>query len=145
MMMNRVGGIGDTEVETVTDCRPFHPGDLDGFSRQNPSAARLSWPGMFGFGQKRTRVSPRATIRPRQKLWGRLIDALQEGESLERAGLCLGAVLLLLVLLESWKAPFPYRIGDKVPHGLAAKIDFERVDVRGTELERIKAEEKVPF
>ncbi len=100
---------------------------------------------MFGFGQKRTRVSPRATIRPRQKLWGRLIDALQEGESLERAGLCLGAVLLLLVLLESWKAPFPYRIGDKVPHGLAAKIDFERVDVRGTELERIKAEEKVPF
>ena len=107
--------------------------------------ACLSWPGMFGFGQKRSRVSPRATIRPRQKLWGRLSDALQQGEALERIGLCLGAVLLLLVLLESWKAPFPYRMGDKVPHGLAAKLDFDRIDIEGTTRERDKAEEKVPF
>ncbi|AMV17979.1 HD family phosphohydrolase [Planctomyces sp. SH-PL14] len=100
---------------------------------------------MFGFGQKRSRVPARATIRPRQKFWERLIDSLQEGDSLERAGLCVGAVLLLLVLLESWKAPFSYRNGDQIPHGIAAKIDFERVDEKGTDRERAKAEEKVPF
>ncbi len=49
------------------------------------------------------------------------------------------------MLLESWKAPFSYRNGDQIPHGIAAKIDFERVDEKGTERERAKAEEKVPF
>jgi putative nucleotidyltransferase with HDIG domain len=100
---------------------------------------------MFGFGQKRTKTPSRATIRPRQTAWDRLIDSLQEGDFLQRLGLCIGAVVLLLVLLESWKAPFPYRMGDEIPNGIAAKLDFDRVDESGTDRERAKAEEKAPF
>ncbi|CAK9075433.1 HD domain-containing protein, partial [Durusdinium trenchii] len=54
-------------------------------------------------------------------------------------------MVLLAVALQSWRAPFPFRRGDYVPHGIAAKISFERVDEKETDRARDRAEEQVPF
>ncbi|WP_437187201.1 HD family phosphohydrolase [Planctomicrobium sp. SH668] len=62
-----------------------------------------------------------------------------------RLGIVFVAILLLVVALQSWRAPFTYRLGDYVPHGICAKIPFERIDDDETERARDKAEDAVAF
>jgi cyclic-di-AMP phosphodiesterase PgpH len=57
----------------------------------------------------------------------------------------LQAVLLLLLVLQTWKAPFAYREGAIASYGVAARIDFQRVDPEATERARARAEEAVPL
>jgi putative nucleotidyltransferase with HDIG domain len=100
---------------------------------------------MFGSGHKRNRPSRAVAVRGPETAWSRLVERLQDRRTLLRLGLCLGALLMLLVAVQSWQAPFPYRVGYFAPHGIAAKIDFERVDEQETDRLRRQAEDQVPL
>lgn len=98
---------------------------------------------MFGFGQKRSRVPKSVAMRRPQPFWLRLWQNVRDPALQLRLGIVLLAVLLLVVGLQSWRAPFPFRQGDYVPHGVAAKIAFERIDKQETERALLRAEESV--
>lgn len=100
---------------------------------------------MFGSGHKRSRVPKSVALSRRDTLGSRLLGISQDRGLLLRLGISLVAIVLLVVSLQAWKAPFSYRQGDYVEHGIAAKIDFERVDVIGTDLARKRAEDAVPL
>lgn len=100
---------------------------------------------MFGLGGKKQRVSRSVARRAPETLLSRLRASLQDRDLMMRLGLTLGALLLLTFALQSWRAPFPYRVGDVLPHGLAARIDFERVDDDETARIRDRVEQNVPL
>jgi cyclic-di-AMP phosphodiesterase PgpH len=98
---------------------------------------------MFGSNPKRHRTS-RAAVRGPETVWSRLLLRLRDRDTLVRLGICLLASVALLVLLKSWRAPFPYRTGQYAADGIAAKIDFERVDEEATKKLQERAESEVP-
>lgn len=100
---------------------------------------------MFGFGQKRSRVSKSVALSRRETLWTRLLKISNDRNLQLQLGISFVAILLLIVALQSWKAPFSYRQGDYIEHGIAAKIPFERIDKEETDLARKRAEETVPW
>ena len=100
---------------------------------------------MLGFGPKRRRVSKSVGISRPETLQTRVQKILADQQLLMRLGVSLAAILLLVLALQSWQAPFTFRQGDYVEHGVAAKIDFQRIDVDGTELARQRAEDAVPW
>ncbi|MDB4743227.1 HDIG domain-containing protein [Planctomicrobium sp.] len=99
---------------------------------------------MFGFGPKRHRVSKSVGISRPETLQTRLRKIYEDRNLLGRLGVSVVAILLLVVALQAWKAPFSFRQGDYAEHGIAAKIEFERIDIDGTELARQRAEDTVP-
>jgi putative nucleotidyltransferase with HDIG domain len=100
---------------------------------------------MFYFGQKRHRpirtLSVRGPETRRAWLWSRMKNRSLMG----RLGLCLLAVVVMLVAVPSWRVPFPYRQGQRVPNGVAAAIDFEVVNQQRTESLRRDAEAEAPL
>ena len=100
---------------------------------------------MFGFGQKRSRVSKASAPRPRRTTIVMAWDALQDREILLRLGMCLVAILGLLIVLQGWRAPFPYRVGQSAEHGIAARTDFQELNVEETNRNRDEAERHVPL
>ncbi|QDT31593.1 HD family phosphohydrolase [Thalassoglobus polymorphus] len=100
---------------------------------------------MFGLGQKRRRVSKSVGLSRPETLRSRLLNLLHNQSLQLRFGISMVAIVLLMVALQSWKAPFSYRQGDYAEHGIAAKIEFERIDVEGTELAKQRAEDAVPL
>ncbi|RLS58595.1 MAG: HDIG domain-containing protein [Planctomycetota bacterium] len=100
---------------------------------------------MFGFGQKRSRVAKAAAFRPRRTTIARAWDALQDRDILLRLGMCLVAVLLLLVVLQGWRAPFTYRIGHYSQNGISARTDFQELNSTETNRKREDAERRVPL
>ncbi len=100
---------------------------------------------MFGFGQKRSRVSKASAPRPRRTTIAMAWDAVRDREILLRLGLCLVAIFALLMVLQGWRAPFPYRIGQYTEHGIAARANFEELNVEETNRKRGEAERKVPL
>ncbi len=98
---------------------------------------------MFGISQKRSRVPRSVALRRPRTVWTRLLDLFQNRSLQVRLGIVLFELLLLVVALQSWKAPFSFRLGDYVPHGISAKIPFERVDREETARARDRAEEAV--
>ena len=100
---------------------------------------------MFGFGQKRSRVSKASAPRPRRTTIALAWDALRDRDILLRLGMCLIAILGLLVVLQGWRAPFPYRIGQYAEHGIAARTNFQELNVEETNRKREDAERKVPL
>ena len=100
---------------------------------------------MFGANSKRSRTTRTMTVRGPETVWSRAAEFFGDRGTLLRMGLCLAAIAILLVLVQSWKTPFPYRIGQRVPHGIAAKLDFERVDADATNQLRRAAEDRTPL
>ncbi|MCA9108840.1 MAG: HDIG domain-containing protein [Planctomycetaceae bacterium] len=100
---------------------------------------------MFLFGQKRQRHSRTHSVRGPESGWDALWGKLKDRSLLGRIGLCLLAVLILLVVVPSWWIPFPYREGQSVPNGVVASIDFEVVDHEETYLLRENAADAAPF
>ncbi len=95
---------------------------------------------MLFFGQKRPRhvrtLSVRGPETRRDWLWSRLKDRSLMG----RVALCLLAVLIMLVAVPSWRVPFPYREGQRVPDGVAAATDFTVLNESQTNRLRDNAE-----
>lgn len=100
---------------------------------------------MFGNAPKRGRVSKSVASRRPESFWERAHRYLSDRGVQLRLGTCLLTLLLLLVTLQSWRVPFPYRQGDYSAHGIASKTTFERIDVEETERARQSAEDAVPF
>lgn len=100
---------------------------------------------MFGFGHKRSRVSKSVALSRPETLKTRLHKILQDRSLQLRLVISAIAIILLVVAMQAWKAPFTYRQGDYAEHGIAAKIEFDRVDVEGTELARQRAQDSVPW
>ncbi len=74
---------------------------------------------------------------------GRLGEQLTRTDVSLRLAICFVTLAILVFALQSWQAPFPHRLGDDVPNGMLARIDFERVNQDKTELARIEREQSV--
>ena len=100
---------------------------------------------MFGTPPRRSRKTRSTGLRAPETVWSKLAHRLRDRATLLRLSLCLIALVMFLVLVKSWKSPFPYRAGQRVPHGVAAKIPFERIDEQATDELREQADREVPF
>ena len=52
--------------------------------------------------------------------------------------------MALVICLEAWQSPFPYRIGDFADRGIVARVDFHRIDRFKTDRARADAEAQTP-
>ncbi|MCB9954014.1 MAG: HDIG domain-containing protein [Planctomycetaceae bacterium] len=100
---------------------------------------------MFGLGGKKHRVSSSVARRAPVTVVSKLRACLCDRELMRKVALTAFALILLTVALQSWRAPFPYREGDVLPHGVATRVDFERVDEDETARDRDRAELAVPL
>jgi putative nucleotidyltransferase with HDIG domain len=74
----------------------------------------------------------------------RLGERLSRTDVSLRLAICLSALVVLVFALQSWQSPFPHRLGDHVPNGMLARIDFTRVNQDKTELARIERINREP-
>ncbi|MCA9089075.1 MAG: HDIG domain-containing protein [Planctomycetaceae bacterium] len=100
---------------------------------------------MFGFGPKRSRISRSVARRAPETFACKIRSLTKDRDLMARLGLTLGALILLTIVLQSWKAPFPFREGDIPSHGIAAKRSFDRIDPVETRRARERAEQQVPL
>lgn len=95
------------------------------------------------FSPRKTRNIKAVTLTAGSHWTGRLLGGLRDVDLLLRLTTVLLFIVLLLLVLESWKAPFRYRSGDYVADGVLARIDFDRINPRKTELARLERERLV--
>lgn len=100
---------------------------------------------MAMFSNRRKRPLRVSTTRGSMSLADRLDDLLQNQSRLLRSAVCVLGMLGMLFAVEAWRAPFPYRLGDRPQHGLSAKISFKREDRASTERARDERERLVPY
>jgi len=80
-----------------------------------------------------------ATVTLPPGLTGRLLSALQRGDVVARLALCLLAAVVLWAITRAWAPPLDYRRGEFPARDVVAKVEFNRVDPRLTELARERA------
>jgi cyclic-di-AMP phosphodiesterase PgpH len=97
------------------------------------------------FGTKRSRSAKAASLKAATSLTGRLAEQLSNSEVLLRLVLCASALVAIVLSVQAWQAPFPYRLGGYCPDGIVARTDFERVNIYRTDLARLEKEESVPL
>lgn len=95
------------------------------------------------FSPRRTRNIKAVTLTAGSRWRGRLWEQLRNVDVLLRLAIGGLFLLLLILVLESWQAPFRYRVGDFLADGVLARIDFERINQRRTELARLERERLV--
>ena len=96
----------------------------------------------FGLRAKRSRTRGPQSKRP--SLSDRLWETLTDYALIGRILLVLGTVASLLLILEAWSVPFPFREGDYFAHGLAARQDFTLIDAEETRRKRDRAAQRTP-
>ncbi|MCC7422256.1 MAG: HDIG domain-containing protein [Planctomycetaceae bacterium] len=96
------------------------------------------------FQSRKTRTSRAAEIKPTTSLVRRSVSSLHNRAIAARIALCFAAIVATVVVVQGWKVPFPYRLGDRSENGVIAKIEFERPNPAATELARLEAENNVP-
>ena len=90
---------------------------------------------LFPRKNRPTRLSVHKVGTPWSK---RLGEQLNQTDVLLRLAICFVVLTGLVFSLLSWQAPFPHRLGDDVPDGMLARIDFTRINQDKTELARIE-------
>jgi putative nucleotidyltransferase with HDIG domain len=82
-----------------------------------------------------------------QGFWGTMLENASRADVLLRLVLCLGAALLLLVLMHGWAEPFPFHVGMAPPRGIVARVPFEKPDAERTRAaqERAAAQVRVVY
>lgn len=96
-------------------------------------------------GQKRNRPARTLSVRGPETVFTRLARWVKDRGLMGRVGLCLIALLLMLAAVQSWRVPFPYREGQRIADGVAAKVDFKIENTSETERLRKNAEARAPF
>jgi cyclic-di-AMP phosphodiesterase PgpH len=96
-------------------------------------------------GNRRLRTTRTTTLRIANSPLQEFLAHLRQPGTLARLALSLATVAGLVIAVQGWKMPFQYRLGQRIPHGLAAKTDFQRVNRARTDRARQRAEESVPF
>jgi len=99
---------------------------------------------MAYFSPKRGRTARVQTLRPTGPL-REMFEALQDRQTMFRLLLCALAVAAVVVSVQAWKLPFPYRLGQHPAHGIAARLDFERSNPVATERAREMKAAQVPY
>ncbi|WP_299467075.1 HDIG domain-containing metalloprotein [uncultured Gimesia sp.] len=100
---------------------------------------------MAFFGSKKSRTALAASLRDSSKLSSRLRELLSNRGTLSRLSVCLLAIVILMIAVESWKAPFPYRLGMFAEHGILANASFKIANPIETDRERSQKESEVPY
>ena len=96
------------------------------------------------FSSRKTRQT-RLSVHKVGTSWsGRLSERLNRTDVSLRLAICFIALLALVFALQSWQAPFPHRLGDDVPNGMLARVDFTRINQDKTELARIERVNREP-
>jgi len=94
--------------------------------------------------QKKTRIARRAGIGTSLTLFGRLRQSVRSRSVLFRLFLCLSAIVGMIVVVEAWKVPFTFRLGDHVSHGLLARINFRRINRIETDRAKFELGDQAP-
>ncbi|MCA9021066.1 MAG: hypothetical protein KDA74_13045, partial [Planctomycetaceae bacterium] len=100
---------------------------------------------MAFFGSKKSRTALAASLRDSSKLSSKLRELLSNRGTLSRLSICLLTILILMVAVESWKAPFPYRLGTFAEHGILASATFKVANPIETDRQRTQKESEVPY
>jgi putative nucleotidyltransferase with HDIG domain len=76
-----------------------------------------------------------------------LVEWISRAEVLVRLALCLAAATVLMIMLHGWTGPQPFREGSVAPHGLVARVPFEKPDPERTRAaqERAAAQVRVVY
>ena len=80
----------------------------------------------------RRRVRRGQAIDGPQGFWSALMERASRAEVVVRLGMCLGAAVLLAVLLRGWTEPSPWHPGSVPPRGVVARVPFEKPDADRT-------------
>jgi putative nucleotidyltransferase with HDIG domain len=78
-----------------------------------------------------------------QGFWAALLERISRVENIVRLALCLAAAIVLLVLLHGWSEPQPFRKGSIAPHGVVARVPFEKPDPERTRAAQDRAAAQV--
>jgi putative nucleotidyltransferase with HDIG domain len=100
---------------------------------------------MASFGGRRGRTSRTTSLRIAPSPTAEMLGRLRSRGVLGRLAVCLLGIAAMVAAVQGWKMPFPYRLEQRLPHGLAAKTDFQRVNQARTDRARQRAEESVPY
>ncbi len=99
---------------------------------------------MMFFSPRRNRPQ-RLSVHKIGTSWsGRLNEHLNRTDVSLRLAICFVVLAGLVIALQSWQAPFPYRLGDDFPNGMLARIDFSRINQGKTDVARLERESRVP-
>jgi hypothetical protein len=76
-----------------------------------------------------------------------LVEWISRAEVLVRLALCMAAATVLMIMLHGWTGPQPFREGSVAPHGLVARVPFEKPDPERTRAaqERAAAQVRVVY
>lgn len=96
------------------------------------------------FGPRRSRTAKAASLRASSSWLGRLTDALSDVEVVLRLLVAVAGIAALALVLQGWRRPFGYRLGELLPDGIQARIEFSRVNDRKTESVHLEAEKNAP-
>jgi putative nucleotidyltransferase with HDIG domain len=96
-----------------------------------------------GPSPSRRRAKRSGAIEAPQGFFGELLDRLSRGDVLARLAVCAAAGGVLLVFLQAWEEPFPFRSGSVPPRGVVARVPFERPDPEATREAQQRAAAKV--
>lgn len=99
---------------------------------------------MIFFPVRRTRPQRLSVHKIGTPLSSRMSEHLNRSDVLLRLAICFVVLASLVVALQGWQAPFPYRLGDEFTNGMLARIDFSRVNQGKTDVARIERESRVP-
>ena len=97
------------------------------------------------FGNKKKRTTRVAPLKAHTAVTSWFTHKLHDQVILLRLLVCLVALIAMLVIVESWRPAFRYRIGDRPSRGLVAEVAFRRIDRAGTERARSKSLELTPY
>jgi putative nucleotidyltransferase with HDIG domain len=95
----------------------------------------------------RRRARRGASVEGPQGFWSLLVERISRAEVLVRLALCLAAATVLMIMLHGWTGPQPFREGSVAPHGLVARVPFEKPDPERTRAaqERAAAQVRVVY
>jgi putative nucleotidyltransferase with HDIG domain len=80
----------------------------------------------------RRRARRGGSVEGPQGFWSLLVERISRAEVLVRLALCLAAATVLMIMLHGWTGPQPFREGSVAPHGLVARVPFEKPDPERT-------------
>jgi putative nucleotidyltransferase with HDIG domain len=98
---------------------------------------------MSFFGTRRTRQA--RVFRPNPTVWDRFLSAFRDHRILTHVLLGAAATLGLVIAQQSWKSPFPYRVGQVLETGVQARVEFQVENKRETEKLLEEALEAAPL
>lgn len=95
------------------------------------------------FANKRARSHKTTELRSSGARGG--LRLITDRSVLLRLILCSAAAVLMALSVKAWEAPFPYRMGHRLPEGAIAQTNFKRANPSASRTVREKAAENVPF